>query len=138
MRISDWSSDVCSSDLLLARVQDGAANLFLFLVGAPYLEPRRARHAVAQRADRLARDVHGGHVEETELFQRAAMQLFYDCPRIRALHLESPACAGDGLAHRAHRSEVHTSELQSILRRSYAVCCLKKKITNVVLAPAIN
>src|SRR3546814_14158981 len=78
MRISDWSSDVCSSDLLLARFQDGAANLFLFLVGAPYLEPRRARHAVAQRADRLARAVHGGHVEETELFQRAAMQLFYD------------------------------------------------------------
>src|SRR3546814_1398841 len=52
-------------------------------------------------------------------------------------HVAEPAAGGDELAdHRAgkgeadrHRSEEHTSELQSLMRISYAVFCLKKKKT---------
>src|SRR3546814_5665503 len=78
---------------LLARFQDGAANLFLFLVRAPDFQTRRTRHPVAQRAYGLSSNVHRAHVEELELL----------------------------------RSEEHTSELQSLMRISYAVFCLKKK-----------
>src|SRR3546814_10048921 len=35
------------------------------------------------------------------------------------------------VASRTHRSEEHTSELQSLMRRSYAVFCLKKKKTTI-------
>src|SRR3546814_2876596 len=50
--------------------------------------------------------------------------------------LEKPAEIGRGVAHHHHRagletrSEEHTSELQSLMRISYAVFCLKKKNTN--------
>src|SRR3546814_15748658 len=81
---------------LLARFQDGAANLFLFLVRAPDFQTRRTRHPVAQRAYGLSSNVHRAHVEELELLERAAMELFDDCPRILAMNLESPACAGEG------------------------------------------
>src|SRR3546814_3111403 len=42
----------------------------------------------------------------------------------------SPAPAHDGRRYATHRSEEHTSELQSLMRISYAVFCLKKK-TNI-------
>src|SRR3546814_10521542 len=38
-----------------------------------------------------------------------------------------PALVGAALHHRRHRSEEHTSEIQSLMRPSYAVFCLKKK-----------
>src|SRR3546814_9233739 len=50
----------------------------------------------------------------------------------RRLHLDVPAAAGRHAAPgraRAWRSEEHTSELQSLMRISYAVFCLKKKKT---------
>src|SRR3546814_4137236 len=57
----------------------------------------------------------------------------------RAERVERPR--DDGLRHletcrqSAHRSEEHTSELQSLMRISYAVFCLKKKITNIIEIP---
>src|SRR3546814_5723825 len=95
MRISDWSSDVCSSDL---------------------------RHAQFQQERALRIGLHAfGHQSQAQ----------------------APGDAGDGLAdgdvglvarHAMHehlaqfkRSEEHTSELQSLMRISYAVFCLKKK-----------
>src|SRR3546814_5035225 len=103
MRISGWSSDVCSSDLLDAvkRVQRGHR----------FLE----HHGDAVAADRLQ---HGGpgadhllakfnHNDEPTLVQNESLSL--------------------RLA-REIRSEEHTSELQSLMRISYAVFCLKKKI----------
>src|SRR3546814_6331375 len=88
MRISDWSSDVCSSDLPSARVPLDAAR------------SRRARSSA-----RLCRgnERRYGHV-----------------PQSRG--------AGYGRGDRGGtRSEEHTSELQSLMRISYAVFCLKKK-----------
>src|SRR3546814_7355598 len=101
MRISDWSSDVCSSDL------------------RPLGEVPRAH---------VHRRVRGSHPGgEADELPRAR-------PDLQAGHhqLPRPAAAHGGIrrlpSQRAFgRSEEHTSELQSLMRISYAVFCLKKK-----------
>src|SRR3546814_7685214 len=96
MRISDWSSDVCSSDLLA-----GVHVLALLPVG--------------QRGLGVAQGVLADAILLAQLLE----------PRLRI---------GDGflqhLQARLVRSEEHTSELQSLMRISYAVFCLKKKKTS--------
>src|SRR3546814_2662506 len=94
MRISDWSSDVCSSDLLGRRA---AAN-----------EPCAVFTAIG-----LSR-----HDAGLEKFAR----------RRRRHFLHRHAALGGKIGIK--RSEEHTSELQSLMRISYAVFCLKKKKTN--------
>src|SRR3546814_1168165 len=102
MRISDWSSDVCSSDLgtdcrpAAGRRQPGGGHR----EGSGSQEPPRG---VQPRHCRHAGDGRGA------------------------------ACSGDGCAgpvqgSPVRRSEEHTSELQSLMRISYAVFCLIKKI----------
>src|SRR3546814_1635360 len=86
MRISDWSSDVCSSDLDSSRRQRGLA-----------LPGERRCAPDADRGDRDAGRAASGVGQGRQ------------CP---------PAC---------RRSEEHTSELQSLMRISYAVFCWKKK-----------
>src|SRR3546814_1814011 len=111
MRISDWSSDVCSSDLLfsdatLVRVHHGEAE-------ASADEP----------------GVTTGVVIET---WRQGICSDTWCPRLseapasRFGRIESylPILTRTGPRT---RSEEHTSELQSLMRISYAVFCLKKK-----------
>src|SRR3546814_1578022 len=111
MRISDWSSDVCSSDLgrtaprtrRRARVRlpphlDGTTPARP--VGSPLLPPR-AEH----RHPRIA--------------GRCRVQLWRER---HARHRLLPT--------RRTRSEEHTSELQSLMRISYAVFCWKKKKHN--------
>src|SRR3546814_1497213 len=102
MRISDWSSDVCSSDLLGDDV--GA-------VPVAALADRVDR--VARRADQLADGTvrHFGMVLQNP---GDAVGLVL-------------ALADRGVARAAGRSEEHTSELPSLMRISYAVFCLKKK-----------
>src|SRR3546814_4034449 len=95
MRISDWSSDVCSSDLLAAH---GGAALPLHLQHAA---PADRRDLVAGR-HRL-RDGDAGHAD---------------------VHSRDAGLFTGALTH---RSEEQTSELQSLMRISYAVFCLKKK-----------
>src|SRR3546814_2088105 len=118
MRISDWSSDVCSSDLvagagcrergLRARIarDEGFEDLFADLVGV-----RAGRRA--EPGDEVGGlGVHRAH----RFLQHARRQ-------------PSPAgVRGANLAAVA-KSEEHTSELQSLMRTSYAVFCLKKKTT---------
>src|SRR3546814_3481842 len=101
MRISDWSSDVCSSDL--GRAVTGAG-----------------RHGQGLRADGCAAELSGirgaGTVWVPEpWFPRHAKgrQQRENQDRRPVLH--------------TGRSEEHTSELQSLMRISYAVFCLKKK-----------
>src|SRR3546814_8234537 len=114
MRISDWSSDVCSSDLdLLSDVLGGARGLGgkrLDLAG----DDRKALAGVA-RTRRL-----DGSVE------RQQVGLLGD----GVDELDHRADLLDGVGKRGDlilRSEEHTSELQSLMRISYAVFCLKKK-----------
>src|SRR3546814_7651082 len=107
MRISDWSSDVCSSDLRARRARnDGEAELDR---GALRLD------LVAHRADMFGLGSDEDHVMrfddlgETFVFGQEAIARM---DRVGAGDL---------------RSEEHTSELQSLMRISYAVFCLTKK-----------
>src|SRR3546814_3342670 len=114
MRISDWSSDVCSSDLHAHHHHVGELALFV-------------RH-VAQvlRGDPdLADDLGGGKVA-VETLGGGGTELAVE----RAAHLRGHAQRAAPLVGDEHRfrSEEHTSELQSLMRISYAVFCLKKKI----------
>src|SRR3546814_4063330 len=108
MRISDWSSDVCSSDLLTATLSDIAR-------GAETMAVRLSDRARGTGQD--AAMVAGATVQSL-----AGLQELGD--RGRALADTMAQIVGDGA-----RSEEHPSELQSLMRISYAVFCLKKKTT---------
>src|SRR3546814_8058388 len=115
MRISDWSSDVCSSDLpsrpippkILSAAQDQL----------DFIEQEKLRELFAQRCL-------GGHPTgiDTPIF---IIECEGDC------HSKSGSFAIDEKwfpsLEESLRSEEHTSELQSLMRISYAVFCLKKK-----------
>src|SRR3546814_7921340 len=106
MRISDWSSDVCSSDL--RRYKRGP---FLGYDVKPghYVEPKVAMRRLTAAEEALIRD----HMRS----QRGV-------DRREARDVASDMAGKD--AAWPDRSEEHTSELQSLMRISYAVFCLKK------------
>src|SRR3546814_10802120 len=98
MRISDWSSDVCSSDLSNLRQSQ------------TYLR-------ITNR-EKFARDRHPDNLPS----HRRRHEITARCPHIfRLLRITS------GSSNIGNRSEEHTSDLQSLMRISYAVFCLKKK-----------
>src|SRR3546814_10052771 len=121
MRISDWSSDVCSSDLSHRSVQaaDGAGRRQIARRGVGWIrrsQGRRCAHLCAE-------------------WRREAAQRRWPAPvqgrgdrrgRLRAHHTPARHRAARG-DDQGQRSEEHTSELQSLMRISYAVFCLKKK-----------
>src|SRR3546814_3761470 len=118
MRISDWSSDVCSSDLEDKILPAAVVNDLLGKKLAE-MEQREGRKPGGRARKRLKEDlVH-------ELLPRA----FVKPSRTDAvLDLEHGLCIVDSSSRKsAERSEEHTSELQSLMRNSYAVFCLKKK-----------
>src|SRR3546814_3715340 len=107
MRISDWSSDVCSSDLSLARAR------FSLL----------ARH----RVGRLIVLEFFGEIGVVVLDLQIGV-VGRDRFGIAARAAERDHRLAKGVAFgSAVRSEEHTSELQSLMRISYAVFCLNKK-----------
>src|SRR3546814_1566799 len=108
MRISDWSSDVCSSDLLQLHVIEEPASLDEVAQHAP-LEPA---WSIAFRWPDGARDCEAVAV---------------DARRGEVLLISKKRTPPELFAL---RSEEHTSELQSLMRISYAVFCLKKKNTH--------
>src|SRR3546814_7198437 len=130
MRISDWSSDVCSSDL--------SAEHQILRSAKPFVDDDD--HVIAHRGegdrerDHADAEAHrqpdGEQVErgrrvrqhpddEVEAQQQEADRQRQQEPRRKGIAAEK----GDV----AERSEEHTSELQSLMRISYAVFCLKKK-----------
>src|SRR3546814_9344089 len=127
MRISDWSSDVCSSDLGGVVVEGfpfdiGTAKpVFALLRRAPRDgdQPAQLRIAVAV----LDQQHQPQPVVEAELGADDEVDAG-DFRRVARAH-----AAGQGafVGDRPRRSEEHTSELQSLMRLSYAVFCLKKK-----------
>src|SRR3546814_5738715 len=127
MRISDWSSDVCSSDLGIPLlfthdVIHGHRTIFPLPLGLacawdPDLVRRTARVAAMEAA-----------AEGITLAWAPMLDVARDARWGRCA--ESPGedpllCAAFGTAM-IERSEEHTSELQSLMRISYAVFCLKK------------
>src|SRR3546814_9692485 len=125
MRISDWSSDVCSSDL-------GERIHF-----QPAIECRtHVRHAVGEGEGQLLHRRRPGLVHMIAA-DRDAVEARHVLGRIgddvrddphRGLGRIDIGVADHELLE--DRSEEHTSELQSLMRISYAVFCLKKKNTN--------
>src|SRR3546814_5031401 len=132
MRISDWSSDVCSSDLLDGATGDGVYTL-------PFDIGKRSRFGGIETTGDLAFDAE--HVEVLARFKRGDL---YDSRMVDDLRQALVATglfatvaaepqptgesAGDDTEYvtmLVTRSEEHTSELQSLMRISYAVFCLK-------------
>src|SRR3546814_3154380 len=143
MRISDWSSDVCSSDLpVLGNVELKGRALILAVTSA-----ERAKRGTALMTDALAGLV-GSPLTTIETVEQAmaaraegltmsepapAIAPEVATPLIHAMldrqyraTLDEPIGILGDITPRA-RSEEHTSELQSLMRISYAVFCLKKK-----------
>src|SRR3546814_6622758 len=122
MRISDWSSDVCSSDLVRARLADRAVEHL------PH-QPLRAVRAETGVSEPAGRSTVSAQVPPAVLLPAGPASA------LCRLHHRLLGDAGDDAgAHavfgRDDRSEEHTSELQSLMRISYAVFCLKKKKKN--------
>src|SRR3546814_5626983 len=121
MRISDWSSDVCSSDLLGVRVELGTGV-------AGFSGDDRLEEVLASDGRRFAADnalVCIGAEPEDQLARQACLS----CDRgvivddHGATHAEGVFAVGDA----ASRSEEHTSELKSLMRSTYAVLYLTTK-----------
>src|SRR3546814_3920457 len=111
MRISDWSSDVCSSDLV-ARLK--AATDLPVAVGFGVRTPEQAAQ-IARVAD--------GVVVGSAFIDIIAQHGDAAAPHVEAF----TRTLADAIHSSKERSEEHTSELQSLMRISYAVFCLKKK-----------
>src|SRR3546814_10330484 len=103
MRISDWSSDVCSSDLWYASVS-----------------------CKKKQAHRIAAYRHNGACEKSPCWKsRHTSPVRFNGAWCRP---DVPRRHGrPGALQRQSRSEEHTTELQSLMRNSYAVFCLNKK-----------
>src|SRR3546814_9943000 len=115
MRISDWSSDVCSSDLFLHLLADDHHHVGEFV---------DEHDDEGQSLERLGDFVRLGVRLEQRVQHRLAAVL-----RVLDFLVEAGQVAH---AHRA-RSEEHTSELQSLMRISYAVFCLQKTTLNYII-----
>src|SRR3546814_1130098 len=104
MRISDWSSDVCSSDL---QLDDWLAEITEALAAYDRVNPDRPSAPFAVN----------------QIVHKTNMRLEEDvtlCTKWKVPIVITSLGARE-------RSEEHTSELQSLMRISYAVFCLKKK-----------
>src|SRR3546814_7428095 len=113
MRISDWSSDVCSSDL------------------------RGDRRIVRATSVTTVSNIWNGALRRKAPCSKGALRTPLPestANTAKAITLAHSASGKFTEAHRQHpnansRSEEHTSELQSLMRISYAVFCLKKQKT---------
>src|SRR3546814_10263452 len=106
MRISDWSSDVCSSDLLVWLLKGQPYSDYLYI-------PETSPKTIVEWSGPIGQIARVPHPwgELHGVAARDAVALTYNRNNIQ------------------HRSEEHTSELQSLMRISYAVFCLKKNTT---------
>src|SRR3546814_9189799 len=117
MRISDWSSDVCSSDLVLLRDLARSGRL------------ARLRLRLQDRPGALFQIARIFDEQQVNIIEIYHQRVFTTLPA-KGL-ITDIECETRDRAHLDRlRSEEHTSELQSLMRISYAVFCLKKKNTN--------
>src|SRR3546814_3401670 len=115
LRISDWSSDVCSSDLVALKHEityRKPAFLEDQIVATVMLEKVQRESAFYETVIKRGEEV------------LAEVKSRWCCLDANTLR---PARLARDVVDRFFRSEEHTSELQSLMRISYAVFCLKKK-----------
>src|SRR3546814_5307326 len=146
MRISDWSSDVCSSDLRESDVYqwfqfrgacaagDALDLAITGLAGSAYPDGWRGYAAVASYDRdhwfRLDTSYDSGTLTVRHTAEGPLLWIAYFAPYSMERHHDLIASVAecDGVTHRclgtSLRSEEHTSELQSLMRNSYAVFCL--------------
>src|SRR3546814_9385960 len=135
MRISDWSSDVCSSDLrpptswpssqhsILCACPLWKSDRHACSIGLLIQLSGRSGAASAQ-ARRMAGNAWSAVTRN--LSERIVLR----SDRDKCSPLNGRIARLFGSTQKISRSEEHTSELQSLMRISYAVFCLKKKKTN--------
>src|SRR3546814_1098986 len=110
MRISDWSSDVCSSDLSAGT--EAASYTELLHVRRRFIHKEALRSATALVTNAVLA------TRDQRIWGEAGTACASDSTKVGAWDQNLMA----------ERSEEHTSELQSLMRISYAVFCLKKKM----------
>src|SRR3546814_7994233 len=110
MRISDWSSDVCSSDL----------------IGRHRFNVSGKRKGEQKSEDEIVDVAVEPIIDEAEFAEVQAVMRSRS-PQLKAPRFVTAGTLLGGVCFCADRSEEHTSELQSLMRISYAVFCLKKK-----------
>src|SRR3546814_5972775 len=118
MRISDWSSDVCSSDLTSCHATATAPTMN---TTSPKVRIQRSVSRKPCCRNSSLRAYHMPVVTLASNWNRPTGS------RLVKIISTSPAFS----PQKPVRSEEHTSELQSLLRSSYAVFCLKKKLAHV-------
>src|SRR3546814_4124370 len=139
MRISDWSSDVCSSDLSGRKPPPPPPRSAKDSRAPRRRPPSRGRTAIAPAPTgtmpppaQIPIFCRPRWAEET---RHASQSFLYPPPDLRGRdrdhhhdHRRLRLFRAAGVA----RSEEHTSELQSLMRISYAVFCLKKKKQQII------
>src|SRR3546814_8523961 len=121
MRISDWSSDVCSSDLVPVGKRH--------VKRQTTCRSRRTACRIFVNTLLIAKDIYPGQRERRTLTAKAGEPSRDRRPSFRdAVSWTKTRSSG--------RSEKHTSALQLLLRNSHAVFCLKKK-NNINTAPQL-
>src|SRR3546814_5352106 len=143
MRIIDWSSDVCSSDLGLGEnggfapvglrrgecwqgagpIRDIFRKAFA-AAGLPYFNPHSLRDTLVQLGEQVCTTPEQFKAWSQNLGHERVMTTLTSYGTV-APHRQAELIRGMGTS-----SEEHTSELQSLMRTSYAVFCLKKKNEN--------
>src|SRR3546814_10868379 len=127
MRISDWSSDVCSSDL--GGVENISETSSQIIDGCLFFGGTLAYNHAGTNQPGPTIYTNNQHFNQTVAGAR-----FYHAWQVIADNLLFEGIKGKSDT----RSEEHTSELQSLMRISYAVFCLNKKINkkkNTILKP---
>src|SRR3546814_5806774 len=133
LRISDWSSDVCSSDLIGAGLVAGIAAPAI--AAAQQHEPLPRLDEVGNHMLTFIGNYLGSHGNLDDEIPAACSSAVLASAWRAAARLEMLGIAEidkgiqpfDRFKDDIARSEEHTSELQSLMRISYAVFCLKKK-----------
>src|SRR3546814_7894676 len=149
MRISDWSSDVCSSDLIGWSILGSDFQIDLELqalqtegrgevISSPRVVTANGKQATIEQGREIPYQTSSGNSGTNTQFKKAVLsltvspQITPDNRVIMDLNVTNDSqganvTTGSGSAPAIDRSEEHTSELQSLMRNSYAVFCLKKK-----------
>src|SRR3546814_7668063 len=130
MRISDWSSDVCSSDLVAKSIKPSARGEFEITdVNKAYLSQGKLKVSVFTRGTAwLDTGTFTSLMQAGQFVQVMEERQGLKIGAIEEIAYRMGYINDNQL--RTIRTEEHTYEIQSLMRLSYAVFCLKKKRKN--------